>query len=215
MMPEQKKSARLAVFAFLNHRMSRRFKRSVGVICIVLGLAVVVASGISTYHARKSRTVNLRMENIGELSTQAAYYTNVQVIRNDRKVFDITVPFTQNQYIYSYDGIIKAGIDFSKLRAIANEIDKTITVTIPHAFITSNEVDENSLEIYDESRNIFTPLKLEDIQASRELMKEEAAETAMQNGILEAAETNAKQLIECFLKTDPANEQYTILFVNE
>ena len=149
------------------------------------------------------------------MTTQAAYYTNVQVIRNERTVFGIAVPFTQNQYIYSYDGIIKAGIDFSKVSAVANEIDQTITVKLPHAYITSNDVDENSLEIYDEERNIFTPLKLEDIQASREMMKAEAAETAIGNGILEEAEMNARQLIENFLKTDPAHEKYTVIFTDE
>ena len=214
-MPEQKIRPLHLVYHFCSRKMNQRAKRFLGIMLIAIGLAIVVISGISTYQARKSRTVNLRMENIGELSTQVAYYTNVQVIRNGRTLFNVAVPFTQNQYIYSYDGIIKAGIDFSKLTAVANEIDKTITVTMPHAFITSNEVDENSLEIYDESRNIFTPLKLKDIQSSRELMKEEASQTAIGNGILEEAEANARQLIECFLKTDPAHEEYTILFVEE
>ena len=68
----------------------------------------------------------------------------------------------------------KLAYDFGKVTAIANEHIKVINVSMPHAYITSNEVDENSLEIYDQERNIFTPLKLEDIQATRQLMKDEA-----------------------------------------
>ena len=166
-----------------------------------------------TLDAMKSRTINLRMENIGELNTQAAYYTNVQVIRNAREVFGVEVPFTQSHYIYSYDGVIKAGVDFSQITAVENALEKTITVTMPRAAITSNDVDENSLEIYDESRNLFTPLTLTDLQSSRVLMEQEAEKTAVQNGLLAAADSNARLLLENFLLTDPAHADYQILFV--
>ena len=68
-------------------------------------LTGVVMPGAATYQrsaAYRSRIVDLRMEAIGELSTQAACFTNVQVISNSREIFGVTVPFTQSKYIYNH-----------------------------------------------------------------------------------------------------------------
>ncbi|WRK53352.1 DUF4230 domain-containing protein [Coprobacillaceae bacterium CR2/5/TPMF4] len=37
-----------------------------------------------------------------------------------------------------------------------------ITVSIPDIEILSNEIDESSIEVYDESRNIFNPISVND-----------------------------------------------------
>lgn len=214
-MSEQEPSSAFKNYPIVIKNFTPRARKIFIFLIVILGLFLVLFSGHSAYKAKMSRTVNLRMEALGELNTQAAYYTNVQVIRNSRTVLGINVPFTQNQYIYSYDGTIKAGIDFSKVRAVSNDVNKTITVYYPQAYITSNSVDENSLQIYDEERNIFTPLKLEDIQLSREMMKKEASEKAIQNGILDEAETTALRIIENFLYSDPIHDGYTIIFIKE
>ena len=50
------------------------------------------------------------LRNIGELATQSAYVTEVGVIDDPRTLFKkVKIPFTQSQYIYSYDFIVKAG----------------------------------------------------------------------------------------------------------
>ena len=70
---------------------------------------------------------------------------------------------------------------------------------------------EDSLKIYDERQSIFTPLTLSDVQASRQEMLEEIEQTAIKNGLLEAAEENAKILVQGFLASvcDPAIYRYT------
>lgn len=184
-------------------------------VLLMLLLALMAFFGVQAYDALTSRTIQLDFKNISELSTQAAYYTNVQSIVNSRQVFGITVPFTQSSYIYSYDGVIKAGIDFSKVTVSVDALKKTVTVSLPKPFITSNDVDEDSLVIYDENKNIFSPLKLTDIQKSRTLMEQEAEQSAVSNGLLEEAEKNAKVLIELFLKSEPTLADYQFVYVDQ
>jgi len=190
----------------------RRTFVTFGATMLLLGFIFIGIGSWKTYTANSSRIVNLRMEDIGELSTQAAYFTNVQKISNSRDIFGITVPFTQNKYIYSYDGVIKAGIDFAKLTYAIDSNSKIITVNMPEAYITSISVDEDSLVIYDESKNIFTPLKLDDIQSSRKQMEIEAVEQAIANGLLLEAAENAKILINAFLLSNPTLSDHTILW---
>ena len=94
-------------------------------------------------------------------------------------------------------------------------LKKTVTVSLPKPFITSNDVDEDSLVIYDENKNIFSPLKLTDIQKSRTLMEQEAEQSAVSNGLLEEAEKNAKVLIELFLKSEPTLADYQFVYVDQ
>lgn len=178
-------------------------------------LTGVVMLGAATYQrsaAYRSRIVDLRMEAIGELSTQAAYFTNVQVISNSREIFGVTVPFTQSKYIYSYDGVIRAGVDFAGIDYTIDARRRTVTVSVPPARITAVSVDENSLEVYNEAQSIFTPLTLGDMQASRQQMELEAREQAIGNGLLESAAENARLLIHAFLQSDPALQDYEFIW---
>ncbi len=158
-----------------------------------------------------SRTKEFGLKNIGQLATQVGYFTNVQTISASRDVLGITVPFTQSRYIYSYDGVVKAGIDFEKVVATVNDEEKTITVSMPKPEIFDVTVDENSLVVYDETKNVFTPLKLNDIKESSLTMKKEAQEKAMQYGILNNAQSNAEMLITGFLASS-YTQDYKIVF---
>lgn len=196
---------------FLKEKKNRMLV-ALGTTMILLGIVCIGIGSWQTFNANRSRTVNLRMEDIGELSTQAAYFTNVQVISNSRELFGVTIPFTQSKYVYSYDGVIKAGIDFTKLAYTIDSNEKTITVYLPEAYITGVSVDEDSLVIYDESKNIFTPLKLNDIQSSRKQMEVEAIDQATANGLLIEATDNAKILIKAFLLSNPDLSDHKIMW---
>lgn len=170
-------------------------------IALIIAIMFVVLLSVSTNVLTvKSRSIELGLKNIGELSTQAGYYTNVQVISDYREVFGVDIPFTQNKYIFSYDGIVKAGVNFSEIEVNVDDITKTIVVTLPEIKILSNEIDEESLEVYDETKNIFNPLKLDDINLAFVTLKERAQENAIENGILENAQVNAENLVKGFLQ---------------
>ena len=182
-------------------------------VLVVLGLCVVLLGmSIVSVKVVTSRTVRLGLKDMGELATQAGYFTNVQVLEDSKQLFGHNVPLTKSKYIFSYDGIIKAGFDFQELEMQVNEITRTIHVTLPEAKILNCEIDENSLQIYDATQSIFTPLSITDINESMIELKETVKTDAVNNGILENARENAKLLIRGFLAGCFDLQEYIVEF---
>lgn len=181
-------------------------------VLLVCFLAFSVLTGISSVSIARSRTTELGFRNIGELATQAGYYTNVQVISGSREILGLTIPLTEKKYIFGYDGVIKAGVDFSEISVSVDELTHTVTVGMPEVKILSNEVDENSFEIYDSTKNIFNSLKVSEINASLLALKEESEEKAVQNGLLDNAKRNAETLVTGFLAGAYDLGSYSIVF---
>ena len=149
------------------------------------------------------------------MATQAGYFTSVQTIEKSRDVFGIEVPGTRSNYVYSYDGDIKAGLDFQEVRVDVNELTRVITVHLPEIRILSVEIQEDSFRLYNDGTNLFTSLKMEDVNESLTELKQNARETAIQNGILENARDNAETLIRSFLGSAMDLSAYTVRFEAE
>ena len=175
-------------------------------------LIVLAAIGSQLMFSTKGKTTSLGLKNIGELVTQAGYYTNVEMIEGSRELWGWDVPFTQSKYIFSYDGVIKAGMNFSEIDISVNGITRVIRIDLPEAMVLSNEIDEGSLEVYDETKNIFTPLTLDAVNKAQEELKSEAEETAIENGLLDSARNNAEVILSGMLAGIFDVEQYTVEF---
>lgn len=175
---------------------------------VIVSLAVLSFTNLTT----DSRTTTLGFENIGELATQSSHYTNVQVIEKDRELWGIHIPLTQSKSIFSYDGIIKAGYDFAEIGVDVDEIAHTVTISFPEVKILSNTIDYESLKIYDESESIFTPIKIEDNNQSLIDLAQESEQTAIENGLLEYARTNAEYLITAMLANMIDLQVYEVVF---
>lgn len=187
--------------------------------CLLIALVLVLLVGVyfcgkhsNSNKDVRSKTVKYALRDIGELATQAGMFTNVQVIGDSREVFGIEVPFTGTKRVFSYDGDIKAGVDFAKIDVKANETDRVIHVTMPFPRILSIEIDENSCEIYDERKNMFNQLEISDFNDAIIALKEEARQNALDNGILENAQKNAEQLIRGMLSGQYDLSEYTLEF---
>ena len=181
--------------------------------CIALLLIVVVLMGFIIFEkpiSTTSRMTNFGLREIGELATQAGYFTSVQVIQDAKDFFGISLPFTEKKYVFSYDGTVKAGIDFKKIgiEIVGNEI----RVRIPEAEIFSIQVDPESYTIYYEGESIFNKLKIEDVNEAQKALEEEVREKAIGNGILENATNNAKLLITGYLGAIYNLNEYTVVF---
>lgn len=178
------------------------------ILLIIVALAVLSFDNSTIF----SKTTTLGFEDIGELATQAALYTNVQTINKDRTLWGIHIPLTTSKSIFSYDGVIKAGYDFSQIKLDVSKVDKTITVTLPEVKILSNTLDYDSLLIYDESESIFTPISLEDNNEALNQMEKEGQQKAIENGLFENARANAEVLIKGMLSGMIDLEKYDIVF---
>lgn len=184
---------------------------------LVAALLLLAVAGLAVFAAQLtgniSRTTAFGLKNIGELATQAGYFTTVQTISKSRDVLGIVVPGTQSNYVYSYDGVIKAGINFEELDISVDDLRHEITIRFPEFRILSTEIDDDSFTLYNDGANLFTSLKLEDVNRSNTELKKAARETAVRNGILENARTNAELLIRGFLAGMYDLSVYTIRFL--
>lgn len=207
--------ARISRFSEKHHFKKSTVRRAFVVLVVLILLAVssITYLGIRTITTVSSKTTEIGLKNIGELATQAGYFTNVQTIKGSRLFLGVEVPLTQSKFIYSYDGVIKAGIDFDAIELHVDETAKTISIKLPQVKILSIEIDEKSIEIYDETNNIFNPLGLKDVNLAMIELKEKAQETAIKNGLLENARTNAELLIRSFLSGRTDLKDYQIVFV--
>ena len=197
---------------YCNRHGFRPFAVRIVILLLVLLIAFAIFTGISTATIVKSRTTALGLKDIGELATQAGFYTNVQMISGSREIFGINIPLTEKKYIFGYDGVIKAGIDFADIKVVVDEMTRVITVTLPEVKVLSNEIDENSFEIFDESHNIFNTLKVDDMNTSLIALKEESEAKAIENGLLENARRNAEVLVRGFLAGAFDLTLYTVEF---
>ena len=200
-------------------RFCRRHAFRPGRLMLLLLAMLILAGGLfwlgGSRLAVSSRVTEMGLRNIGEMATQAGYFTSVQTIEKSRDVFGIEVPGTRSNYVYSYDGEIKAGLNFEEVRVNVNELTRVITVRLPEIRILNVEIKEDSFRLYNDGTNLFTSLKMEDVNESLAELKRNARETAIQNGILKNARENAETLIKSFLASTMDLNVYTVRFEAE
>ncbi|MBR3562122.1 MAG: DUF4230 domain-containing protein [Oscillospiraceae bacterium] len=149
-------------------------------------------------------TIRSGMSDIGELATEEYWFTQVQTYDSSKsaQIFDLSfdLPLTRNRFVYSYDGVIKAGVDFTKASVEVDPAARLITVRLPRAQILSSEIDYDSFELYDEQTSIFNPLSVRDVNRSNHEMLQSAEKDAIAKGVLDRADENASLLVQNFLR---------------
>ena len=182
-------------------------------VVIVLAVVLVIALGaigLRSVITSESKTTKIGFENIGELATQSAYCTEVNVTDDWRKLFGIKIPFTQSKYIYSYDFVIKAGYDFKDIKW--REKGDKIEVTRPEGKVLSNEIDLDSFKVYHEEESIFSPITLDESNEALENLKKTAQDDAIANGLFENARSNAETILTGFFGNVYDLDKYEIVF---
>ena len=155
--------------------------------------------------------LNEKTTEISELATAEYQFTNSAKFTDTSHINGIFDWITKKSFIQKWDGLIKAGIDLSKVEVYVK--NDTIKITIPYATILSYEIDYNSVEVLDEKNNIFNPISVNDkVNFDRET-KYEMEARAVKNGLLEKALKNAENVITNILKSSIKNiEDYKIEF---
>ena len=179
-------------------------------IILIIAVIVILFIGVSRYFRTESRTTKLGFEDIGELATQTAYCTEVNVTEAARELFGMTIPFTQSKYIYSYDIQIKAGLDFEEIEWEVN--GSTIEVRLPETKILSSEIDLDSFKVYLEDESIYREITLEENNEALKSMKQSAEDDAVANGLLENARSNAETILTGFFGNVYDMDEYEIVF---
>ena len=194
-MEKNKRENMSNVFYFLGRILTNKLVIALIIIAVLGGISL----GVKQVAFTDNKTTKLGFEDIGELATQEARCTEVNVTDQSKKLFGIKIPFTQSKYIYSYDVVVKAGIDFNKITWSVK--DKTITV------------DMDSFKVYHEEESIFTKITLKDNNKSFEKLKETARKDSQANGLLDNADKNAETIISSFFWKEYNKDEYKIKYV--
>ena len=194
------------VFKFL----TKIIKSKVIVGVIILGVTVLLFIAVKETILSSRKTTKIGFEDIGELATQSAYCTQINVTDKSKDIFGVKIPLTQTKYIYSYDILIKAGFDFNDIDW--NERGTNIEVTIPKSKILSSDIDLDSFEIYHEDESIFTKITMSENNDVLKDLKKNAEEDAIKSGILDNAVENAKTMLTAFFGNVYNLEEYKIIF---
>ncbi|MEE0514590.1 MAG: DUF4230 domain-containing protein [Emergencia sp.] len=173
-------------------------------VCFFAGRSIGKSAGSTEMSAV---VLENRLTEISEFASLTYSYTNMAEFENSKDFYGIKVPFTTKSFIITYDGTIKAGVDLDK--AEVDVSGKKITVTLPAAEILSHEIDEDSLEIFDENTSIFNPLKVSDYNTFNKEQKAEMEKKATDKGLLTEAGKKAADAIDDFI-SQLGSDEYTI-----
>ena len=196
-----------------NSKVSRFVSRNFGTIlklALLIAIVAAIGVGVRVINVSESKTTKIGFEDIGEMATQSAYCTEVNVTEDAKELYGMRIPFTQSKYIYSYDIVIKAGYDFNEIEW--KEKNKTIVVKLPEAKVLSNELDMDSFKVYHEEESIFSKITLEENNDAVKKMKLNAQENAIANGLLENARSNAETMLTGFFADEYDLDEYKIVF---
>lgn len=146
-----------------------------------------------------SDLLSQQIQGISELASVEYNYTNMGKYENQASFYGWKVPFTTKSFILSYDGKIKAGIDMSLVEVHMS--GKNINISIPEAKILSHEIDEKSIEVFDETKNIFNQISITDYNQFAIDQKESMENKAKEKGLLEEAQNKAQETIKTFVES--------------
>ena len=89
----------------------------------------------------------------------------------------------------------------------------SITVTVPKAKILSHEIDEKSIEVFDETKNIFNQISITDYHQFAIDQKEKMETNVKEKGLIEEAQKKAETTIKTFItSSNRLSDDYEIVF---
>lgn len=201
------------------NKVAKRKKSIVKAKLIALIAVIVIALGAGLYFGKslssESRITKLGFKDMGELATQTAYCTMVEDTEAARDLFGVEIPFTQSRLIYSYDVIVRAGLDFEQIEWSVDEPNKVIEVKLPEIKVLNSELDTESFKLYLEDESIFRRISMEENNDSMIEMEENARRQAVGNGLLGEARANAEAILRSFFAGVYDLEKYEIVFTDK
>jgi hypothetical protein len=167
---------------------------------VILVLTLLISNRIRDKEfGYDSSTVMSRISHIQELALVKHNYTGVIGFKDYKKILNINIPLTDKYFLLKYNGYLKAGVDFSRIK-INVLTDSMVHVSIPKPKILDTVIDEGSVQIYNESENAFNPIKISDYNEALSREKNIMINDAIKQGILKDATDQAKMVLTAMLE---------------
>lgn len=150
-----------------------------------------------------------QLNEISELTVLEYNYSKVGKFENSLSLNGWDIPLTTKSFLLTYSGQLKAGVNMEKANVSID--DKTILIELPPVEILSNIIDEKSIEVYDETHNIFNQISINDYTEFATQQKAKVEEEAIENGMLSEAATRVDHTITNMFQAIPEiKEAYKI-----
>lgn len=162
----------------------------------------------------REETLEELFSSASELVTLKYYYTNAADLEKYKELFGIRVPLTTDRTVFTYDGVISAGIDLSKI--VFDEIDNekmTIHITLPYPKIISNELDTSSFKYYDVKNSIFTSISPEEVTFKIDELKQMQEDKLKEKtDFYDSVSDNAENVLRNLLYASELTNEYKVTF---
>lgn len=159
---------------------------------------------------------NTQLKNICDLATTECYYHNVAKYAEDDATGSLWWKKDRKFWI-EYTGIVKIGIDTSKLHIERQE--NKIIITLPHAEVLSCQVDpktltENSFVVDSHSAKVEAEHQTMAFKEAQEKMRQSAANNST---LMDMASQRAMELLEKYITNigNCAGVQYEVEFITD
>ena len=145
------------------------------------------------------KTLEDGVRDMGLLITQEYYFTDAVTQSKVKTLFSIPLGFTETTYVATYDGVVTAGIDFTDISIGLDVREKKVTVQMPKAEVQNVDIDPNSFVLYSEKNGLGNPLSISDYNGSIIDLENKARSQAVERGLLDQADENAKRIVRNFM----------------
>lgn len=183
------------------------------IILAIIAIVVVFLAGMffasrTTEPTITSSLIQNSIQQASDLVTTKYNYSKIGKFENSLDLNGWTIPLTNKNFILTFDGEIQLGTDLSE--ATVDISDKTITVNLSKIKVISHTIDEDSIEVYDESKNIFNPISISDYKQFAKKQKKTALQEAKEKGLMDEAKQNTINSIKQLIEAIPQASDYTI-----
>lgn len=190
---------------------------------ITLILVAVIAVGAYAYFTGHfgirrgetkitSRTIKNTFEHTAELATEEYHFSNADKYQQkDKQLFGLSIPLTGKFFILTYSGTVTAGIrHFDQAKVSLSPAGKKVKIVLPRVEILSTHIDTDSVEVLDETKNIFNQISVKDVTSFQSKAEKEARKNAKSNGLLQRSEQRAKELVRSQVQA-LVGEEYEVI----
>lgn len=183
----------------------------ISLICLLAGVVITLSIllGIKSAQANRAAlsneatTVNVilieeEIRETGFLVTEEYMVTLIQ--DNEQHANDYwgnSIWGTSSRAVFSYDALVRAGVNFEDIQIRVNDRHRVVTIYIPDAELYGDPiVDPDSFHLYVDESDIFsTGFNMDDFNTMLGSLRDEAKVRAYQLGILNRANENAETMV--------------------
>ena len=171
---------------------------------VIVLLVGILIGGLSLFFMTKdgepkisSSTILEQIQSSSELITTKYFYSKVGKFEKPIDMNGWDVPLTTKAFILTYEGEADLGVDLSKIEVEVK--GDTIHIQLPKIQILNNTIDESSIEVYDETKNIFNPISINDYKKFAVEQKEIIEKEIETKNVYKKAEENTITVIQNLL----------------